>query len=125
MNKLSCVLGEEEIEVSKKLIEFLERHHYIDVFKDGKYLFTLKRLEDEETVAETPEERYVLKECPELLKATKENAYEIGIKCWRKLCLETDKPKFTWRVTAGIIADLLNRRLGTHFDYMAFYGGYQ
>jgi len=122
MNKLSCVLGEEEIEVSEKLIEFLEKHHYIDVFKDGKYLFTLKRLE-EEAIATSPEEEYILKECPELLKATRKNAYEIGRKCWRKLCLETESPRFTWRFTAGLIANILNRRLRMNFDYIHFYGG--
>lgn len=48
-NRLACPLGEESIEVSRDIIEFLERHNYVDVIKNGKYLFTLKRLSKGET----------------------------------------------------------------------------
>ncbi|GAH05233.1 unnamed protein product [marine sediment metagenome] len=43
MNKLMCPLGD-EFKVSEGLIEFLKRHYYVDVIKNGEYLFTLKRL---------------------------------------------------------------------------------
>jgi len=42
-NKLACPLAEGEIEVPESIIAFLEKHYYIDVFKNGKYLFTLQR----------------------------------------------------------------------------------
>jgi len=44
-NKFACPLREESIDVPKNIIEFLERHNYVDVIKNGVYLFTLKRLE--------------------------------------------------------------------------------
>ena len=47
-SKLMCPLGD-EMEVSKEVIDFLEKHHYIDVIKAGEYLFTLRRLKKGET----------------------------------------------------------------------------
>ena len=46
-NKLACPLGEGEVEVSKEIIAFLKQHSYIDVFEDDKYLWTLKRLKEQ------------------------------------------------------------------------------